>query len=107
MTDEEFEKMLKEELEPFEEITCPITQFLEPIDAFWSVTVSKEELINLTHIYDEFSVYHMLFTSFGKELTKKEYIDLKKRYVKIFVLSIIPLPDCCEELDEKWDVENV
>lgn len=69
--------------------------------------LTKDHLKDIVLSYDVYSLYHMLFELFGCVMDKNEYIELKKRYVQIFDLDIVPLPECCFELDEKWGVKNV
>ena len=66
--------------------------------------LTKEHLQKVVYSYDHYGMYHMLFELFGHEMEKDEYLAFKKRYGETFDLTIVPLPDCCLELDEKWGV---
>ena len=83
------------------------TSFKEILELMPHGELTKEVLKNVIDCYDIYTVYHMIFDLFGHELCKEEYMELKSRYIKTFDLEFVPLPDCCEELDEKWDLKNM
>lgn len=66
--------------------------------------LTKEHLQEVVCSYDHYGMYHMLFELFGFEMDKDEYSLFKNRYVETFDLTIVPLPECCAELDKKWGV---
>ena len=89
------------------ETSCDVNSFKEFIGLMPQGELTKEELKNVIDCYDIYTVCHMIFDLFGHELNKEEYLELKNKYIKTFDLEFVPLPDCCEDLDEKWGVENV
>ena len=69
--------------------------------------LTKNDLMAFADSYDVYSIYHMLFDMFRCDMSKSEYMKYRERYVKIFDLAFVPLPQSCLELDAKWDLENV
>lgn len=65
-----------------------------------------DELISMLDFYDYYSLYHLIFELYGHEMNKNEYIALRNRYIKLFDIEFIPLPGCCEELDEGWGLKD-
>ncbi|MBR2724473.1 MAG: hypothetical protein IKB72_03450 [Ruminococcus sp.] len=66
--------------------------------------ITKEKLEDIVSSNDDFRAYAMLFEIYGDMLTREEYLDLRERYLRLFDTNLQPLPECCKELDVKWNV---
>ncbi len=65
--------------------------------------ITKEMLVNVVTSNDDYRAYEMLFEMYGDTMTRDEYIDYRIQYDELFDIDIQFLPDCCCELDEKWE----
>lgn len=102
--DKEFFERLENGYDPFDDY---IGDLGEVISSFQKEKLTKDDLMAFVDSYDVYYIYHMLFDMFGCDMSKSEYMKYRERYVKIFDLAFVPLPQSCLELDAKWGIENV
>lgn len=98
----------KEFFERLENGYDPLDDYIEDLrEVISEGKLTKDDLMAFADSYDVYFIYHMLFDMFGCDMSKSEYMKYRERYVKIFDLAFVPLPQSCLELDAKWGLENV